>query len=71
MGKVVRSYKVDNLSKVNVINYKEGDIFITNRTVGILVDGKIKHFNTSKGLSKSDVQKMIDESLKKVGEINE
>jgi len=42
MGKKITAYKVTNLSKVNTELYLEGDHFITNRSVGILVNGKIK-----------------------------
>lgn len=42
MGKKITAYKVTNLSKVNTTLYLEGDHFITNRGVGILVNGKIK-----------------------------
>lgn len=42
MGKRISAYKVTNLSKVKTELYLEGDHFITNRSVGILVNGKIK-----------------------------
>ena len=42
MSNKITAYKVTNLSKVNTTLYKEGDHFITNRSVGILVNGKIK-----------------------------
>lgn len=38
----ITAYRVTNLSKVNTTLYKEGDHFITNRSIGVLVNGKIK-----------------------------
>ena len=41
MGKIT-AYKVNNLSKVDLRFYKEGDHFITSRSVGMLTNGKMK-----------------------------
>ena len=71
MSKQVKAYEVENLNKVDTTKYKNGDIFITGRSGGILINGTIRPFNNSTGLKKSDVQKMIDEAIKKVGENNE
>lgn len=73
MGKPVKAYKVENLNKVNTTHYVEGNLFITNKSVGILLDGKVETIFTGKPnlrnyVKKDDVQKMIDESLKKVKE---
>lgn len=65
MGKPVRAFEVENIQKVDTTKYRNGDIFITDRSAGILINGKIKLFSHSQGLKKSDVQKMIDETLKK------
>src|SRR5690625_1470426 len=40
--KKITAYKVNNLSKVDPRFYVEGDHFITDRSVGILTNGKIK-----------------------------
>ena len=40
--KKITAYKVNNLSKVDTRFYVEGDHFITDRSVGILINGKIK-----------------------------
>src|SRR5699024_48542 len=40
--KKITAYKVNNLSKVDPRFYVEGDHFITDRSVGILINGKIK-----------------------------
>ena len=42
MGKIT-AYKVNNLSKVDPRFYVEGDHFLTDRSVGILNNGKIKN----------------------------
>ena len=41
--KKITAYKVTNLSKVDPRFYVEGDHFITDRSVGILTNGKIKN----------------------------
>ena len=41
MGKIT-AYKVNNLSKVDLRFYKDGDYFITSKSVGILTNGKMK-----------------------------
>src|SRR5699024_2050749 len=48
MGVKITAYKVKNLSKVNTTLYKEGDHFITDRGVGILVNGKVKTIGNDK-----------------------
>ena len=40
--KKITAYKVNNLSKVDPRFYVEGDHFLTDRSVGILTNGKIK-----------------------------
>ena len=40
--KKITAYKVNNLSKVDPRFYVEGDHFLTDRSVGILNNGKIK-----------------------------
>src|SRR5699024_8216468 len=41
--KKITAYKVNNLSKVDPRFYVEGDHFLTDRSVGILTNGKIKN----------------------------
>ena len=41
--KKITAYKVNNLSKVDTRFYVEGDHFLTDRSVGILTNGKIKN----------------------------
>ena len=63
--------KVESLQKVKTDRYKEGQMFFTDKEVGILINGKIKKLNTttpnmSQYVKKSEVEKMIDDKLKEV-----
>lgn len=63
--------KVESLQKVKTDRYKEGELFYTDKEVGILINGKIKKLNTStpnmsQYVKKSEVEKMIDDKLKEV-----
>ena len=63
--------KVDNLNKVKTDRYKEGELFYTDKEVGILINGKIKKLNTtvpnmSQYVKKSEVKEMINKALKEV-----
>ena len=63
--------KVDNLQKIKTDRYKDGDMFYTDKEVGILINGKIKKLNTttpnmSQYVKKTEVEKMIDDKLKGV-----
>ena len=66
----VRAFKVKTLANIDLIRYKEGDIFITARSVGILANNEIKTFNFERVnlkdyVKKKDVQKMIEKELEK------
>ena len=63
--------KVGNLNKVKTDRYKEGDLFFTDKEVGILINGKIKKLNTttpnmSQYVKKTEVKDMIKQALKEV-----
>ena len=63
--------KVGSLQKVKTDRYKEGDMFFTDKEVGILINGKIKKLNTTSPnmaqyVKKSEVEKMIDDKLKEL-----
>ena len=63
--------KVQSLQKVKTDRYKEGQMFFTDKEVGILINGKIKKLNTtspnmSQYVKKSEVEKMIDNKLKEL-----
>lgn len=73
---MVRSFKVNNLNKVDTTRYREGDFFITNKNVGVMIGGKIKPIPTSTPsmknyVKKEEVESIVHEILKKRGEINE
>src|SRR5699024_6253064 len=69
MSNKINCYMVKSLNKVNTTLYREGDIFINNNDVGMLVNGKIKKIG-QKNVNLKDypkieeVQTMIDEALK-------
>ena len=48
----ITAYKVNNLSKVDTRFYVEGDHFLTDRSVGILSNGKIKNILGNEQLEK-------------------
>ena len=66
MGKRNKSYEVKNLNKVNTKLYKNGDIFYTDRSIGILHKGKVKTVGSSPDLTdyvkKDEVQAMIPDT---------
>lgn len=66
MGKKIKSYEVKNLSKVNTTLYKNGEIFYTDKGIGILHKGKVKTLVSSSDLSnyvkKDEVQAMIPDT---------
>lgn len=63
MDKKIKSYEVTNLSTVNTTLYKNGDIFYTDRSIGILHKGKVKKIVSTPDLTgyvkKEEVQDMI------------
>ena len=72
MGKKIRAYKVTNLSKVNTTLYKNGDMFFTNKSIGVLHNGKIKTIGSNPPdltdyVKRDEVQQMIDEAISNLG----
>ena len=67
----MKVHRVKNLGKIDLTKYKEGDLFITKSSVAILAYNRLRTFNFGQGLTKSDVQKMIDDSQKKGGKKDE
>src|SRR5699024_6125828 len=51
MSKKITAYRVTNLSKVNTTLYKNGDIFYTDRSIGVLHNGKVKTIGQTPDLS--------------------
>ena len=74
MGKVVRSYEVEDLKKVNTELYQEGDFFRTAKQVGTIVKGKMLTFSTSRPnlnsyAKKEDIEKMFEDFYKQKVEV--
>src|SRR5699024_9373423 len=77
MERPVNRYKVSNFSKVDTAKYMNGDIFYTDKEVGVLINSKIKKFPASMPnledyvqqsdidnfITEQDVQTLIDESI--------
>src|SRR5699024_407135 len=77
MERPVNRYKVSNFSKVDTTKYMNGDIFYTDKEVGVLINSKIKKFPASTPnlkdyvkqtdienfITEQDVQTLIDESI--------
>src|SRR5699024_1281529 len=77
MERPVNRYKVSNFSKVDTTKYMNGDIFYTDKEVGVLINSKIKKFPGSMPnlkdyvkqsdienfITEQDVQTLIDESI--------
>ena len=71
MGKNNKTYKVKSLNNVKTDNYIDGDMFITNRSIGILFNGKIKTIptntpNMSNYVKKEDIQKIVYDIMNEV-----
>src|SRR5699024_8456895 len=77
MERPVNRYKVSNFSKVDTTKYMNGDVFYTDKEVGVLINSKIKKFPASTPnlkdyvkqsdienfITEEDVQILIDESI--------
>lgn len=65
-------HKVKNLSKVDQTRYIEGDLFITEQSAALLLNGKIepivKQSDLKHYVKRNDVRKMINDAMKKVNE---
>lgn len=74
MAKKVTAYEVPSLSSVDTKYYVTGDIFITKRSIGVLMNGRIRTLEMDKPdlsqyVKKSEVQKMIQKELKADGKV--
>ncbi|MDN6630708.1 MAG: hypothetical protein L0K90_05530 [Staphylococcus equorum] len=68
MERPVNRYKVKKLTGIDTTLYLNGDIFYTDKAVGILIDNKIKAFPTTQPsvkdfVKKEEVTTMIDEAI--------
>ena len=68
--KKITAYKVNNLSKVDPRFYVEGDHFLTDRSVAILTNGKIKNILGNDQLEKDVNTLKTDVSTLKTDLIN-
>lgn len=57
----MKTIKVERLDRIDPTRYSEGDIFVTDRSVAILHNGKVETL-----VKQSEVRKMIREEVKKV-----
>ena len=64
--KKITAYKVNNLSKVDPRFYVEGDHFITDRSVGILINGKIKTLQGNENMEEHITNKENPHEVTKV-----
>src|SRR5699024_12475229 len=66
MERPVNRYTVSNFSKVDTTKYMNGDIFYTDKEVGVLINSKIKKFpastpNLKEYVKQSDIENFITE----------
>lgn len=70
MGQAPRVYQVDKLTGLRISHYREGDIFITPRTVTMVANGKLQTLsgpvNLKGYVKKEEVAAMISDALKGV-----
>lgn len=57
----MKTIKVNSLTMIDPTKYSEGDIFLTDRSIAILHNGKVETL-----VKQSDVKKMVREEVKKV-----
>lgn len=60
MGKKVTAYRVNSLANIKTENYIDGDIFITSKSIAILIDGQLTQL-----AKKDDLKKLEDKGAKK------
>lgn len=56
----MRTIKVNSLAKIDPTKYREGDVFLTDRSVAILQGGKVETL-----VKQSDIKKIIQNEIKK------
>lgn len=57
----MKTIKVNSLNKIDPTKYSEGDLFLTDRSIAIIHNGKVETL-----VKQSDVKKMVREEVKKV-----
>lgn len=65
----MKTIPVTDLKQVNATQYQDGDVFISDKEIGVLHKGKIEPLIMKKDLKeyvkKKDVQKIITDMIKK------
>ena len=56
----MKTIKVDRLTMIYPTKYSEGDLFLTDRSIAIVHNGKVETL-----VKQSDVKKMVREEVKK------
>ena len=57
----MKTIKVNSLNKIDPTKYSEGDLFLTDRSIAIIQNGKVETL-----VKQSDVKKMVRDEVKKV-----
>ena len=57
----MKTIKVERLNIIDPTKYREGDLFLTDRTIAILNNGKVETL-----VKQTDVRKIVREEIKKV-----
>jgi len=57
----MKTIKVERLTNIDPTKYSEGDLFLTDRSIAILHNGKIETL-----VKQSDVKKMVRDEIKNV-----
>ena len=60
------TYKVNNLSNVDLRFYNDGDFFVTDRTIALLIDGELKKIQQD-----NRIRKELNELTKRVKSLEE
>lgn len=58
---VMKPIKVERLNLIDPTKYSQGDLFVTDRSIAILHNGKVETL-----VKQSDVRKIVREEVKKV-----
>lgn len=57
----MKTIKVERLNNIDPTKYREGDLFLTDRSVAILHNGKVETL-----VKQADVRKIVRDEVKKV-----
>lgn len=57
----MKTIKVERLNLIDPTKYSEGDVFLTDRTIAILHNGKVETL-----VKQSDIRKIVRDEVKKV-----